>query len=339
MGNDGGSIPTRRELVREAARQPSTAQLNQAQREVQSHFWSTCPLSHNPLTRPIVSDCVGNLYNKDAILQFLLPGDEGEASGGISPKADCEAILCGRVKGLRDVVELQFEIDSERRAPVTATADANESREGWICPITAKQLGPAVKSVYLVPCGHVFSEEAVRQLKGDKCLQCNESYAEDNVIPILPQKDEDKQRLMARGRKLAEQGLTHSLKKAPGAKKRKKNASAAAGDSSTPAESEAVAADSKTPAGAQPPNDAASRSNTSTPTPAGASNGIKNASTATLTARVLDEENERKRRRKVMGANNTLDSLFTRDSPSRDGKHKSRDFMTRGYTIPAEGRR
>jgi hypothetical protein len=167
---NASSIPTRRELVREAARQPSTAQLNEAQRELQSHFWTTCPLSHNPLTRPIVSDCVGNLYNKDAILQFLLPGDEGEGSAsGISSKADCEAILCGRVKGLRDVVELQFEIDSERREPVSA--DTNESREGWICPITAKQLGPAVKSVYLVPCGHVFSEEAVRQLKGDRCLQ------------------------------------------------------------------------------------------------------------------------------------------------------------------------
>lgn len=170
--------------------------------------------------------------------------------------------------------------------------------------------------------------------------QCNESYAEDNVIPILPQKDEDKQRLMARGRKLAEQGLTHSLKKAAGAKKRKKNASAAAaGDSSAPAESEGVAADSKTPAAAQPPKDAASRSNTSTPTPAGAPNGIKNAATATLTARVLDEEKERKRRRKMVGTSDTLDSLFTRDSPSREGKHKTRDFMTRGYTIPAEGRR
>lgn len=86
----------------------------------------------------------------------------------MSSKADCEAILCGRVKGLRDVVELKFEVDSERRAQVTGK---NEYREGWICPVTAKQLGPNVKSVYLVPCGHVFSEEAIRQLKGDKCLE------------------------------------------------------------------------------------------------------------------------------------------------------------------------
>lgn len=159
------SIPTRRELVREAARNPSTAQVKEAQREVQEHFWTTCPLSHEALKRPIVSDCVGNLYNKDAVLKFLLPGEETE---GISSKADCEEILCGRVKGLRDVVELKFEVDTEHSDHV---ADKFEKREGWVCPITAKQLGPNVKSVYLVPCGHVFSEEAVRQLKEDKCLQ------------------------------------------------------------------------------------------------------------------------------------------------------------------------
>ncbi|KAB8270811.1 Rtf2 RING-finger-domain-containing protein [Aspergillus minisclerotigenes] len=307
MGNDGGSIPTRRELVREAARAPSTAQVKEAQRELQEHYWKTCPLSHKPLMRPIVADCVGNMYNKDAILKFLLPGEEIE---GISSKADCEEILCGRVKGLRDVVELKFEIDTEQSQHPSTKLD---KQEGWICPVTAKQLGPNVKAVYLVPCGHVFSEEAVRQLKGDKCLQCNESYTEENVIPILPTKSEDKQQLVARAQKLAEQGLTHSLKKAPGSKKRKKQAN---GDS---AETEG-----------------ASRSNTSTPKPS-ASNGIKHAATAMLTARVLEEENEKKKRRKMMGLNENLDSLFTKDS--KDGKMNNADFMTRGFTLPAGSRK
>ena len=164
------SIPTRRELVREAARAPSTAQVKEAQREQQEHYWTTCPLSHKVLSRPIVSDSVGNLYNKDAVLQFLLPGDDAE---GISSKSDCEEILCGRVKSLRDVVELHFEIDTERTEHPSDRINAHrhELREGWTCPITAKPLGPSVKSVYLVPCGHVFAEEAIRQLKGDKCLQ------------------------------------------------------------------------------------------------------------------------------------------------------------------------
>ncbi|KAL4959140.1 uncharacterized protein BDV14DRAFT_17483 [Aspergillus stella-maris] len=324
MGNDGGSIPTRRELVREAARNPSTAQLKETQRELQEHFWTTCPLSHQALLRPIVSDCAGNLYNKDAILKYLLPGDEVE---GISSKADCEEILAGRVKGLRDVVELKFEIDTEREGHPTANANTDK-KEGWICPVTAKQLGPSVKSVYLVPCGHVFSEEAVRQLKGDKCLQCDERYTEDNVIPILPTKEDDKKQLIARSQRLAEQGLTHSLKKAPGSKKRKNKGN---GDSTTTTESKGSNRDVSKSTTSKEAN-SASRSNTSTPTPS-APNGIKNAATALLTAKVLEEENEKKKRRKLMGANDNISSLFTKES--KDGKFKNTDFMTRGFSLPS----
>ncbi|KAJ5782773.1 Zinc finger RING/FYVE/PHD-type [Penicillium paradoxum] len=322
MGNDGGSIPTRRELVREAARAPSTAQVKETQREQQEHCWTTCPLSHKSLARPIVSDSVGNLYNKDAILEFLLPGDDVE---GISSKADCEEILCGRVKSLRDVVEIKFEVDTElTEHPSGRPFAPRERREGWICPITAKPLGPSVKSVYLVPCGHVFAEEAIRQLKGDKCLQCNESYTEDNIINILTTKKEDKERLIARGHKLAEQGLTHSLKKAPGSKKRKKHATT---ESATDAPSTTEPAASEV---SKQPSDPKSRSNTSTPVPTNASSmGIKNAATSSLTARVLAEQDEKNKRRKMMGRNENVDSLFSK----KDSASKNRDFMTRGFSF------
>lgn len=138
--------------------------------------------------RPIVSESMGNLYNKDAILEFLLPGDETDGVGsGISSKADCQEFLAGRVKSLRDVVELKFEVDTDGDDHPSASSSAVVSggnkegrRERWICPVTAKQLGPNVKSVYLVPCGHVFSEEAIRQLKSDRCLQVSPSF------PSLP---------------------------------------------------------------------------------------------------------------------------------------------------------
>lgn len=154
------SIPTRRELVREAAKAPSATQVKEAQREQQEHYWTTDPLSHKPLLRPIVSDSVGNLYNKDSILKYLIGAEDDD----ISSKADCDEILQGRVKGLKDVVELKFELSSEG-----VSKDGNG--EKWICPVTTKELGPAVKSVYIVPCGHVFAEEAVREMKGDTCLQ------------------------------------------------------------------------------------------------------------------------------------------------------------------------
>lgn len=92
------------------------------------------------------------------MLQYLLPSDEAEE---ISRKEDCEKILQGRVKGLKDVVEVGFEVDEQ----------AKTEGERWICPVTNKVLGPNVKAVYLVPCGHAFSEEAIREMKGEKCLQ------------------------------------------------------------------------------------------------------------------------------------------------------------------------
>jgi hypothetical protein len=135
--------------------------VKEAQREQLEHYWTTCPLSHKPLQRPVVSDTVGNLYNKDSILKYLIGSEDDD----ISPKADCDEILQGRVKSLKDVVELQFEVDNTQD-------DANAANgEKWICPVTTKQLGPAVKAVYIVPCGHVFAEEAVREMKGDTCLQ------------------------------------------------------------------------------------------------------------------------------------------------------------------------
>jgi hypothetical protein len=119
---------------------------------------------------------------------------------------------------------------------------------------------------------------------------------------------------MARAVKLAEQGLTHSLKKAPGSKKRKKHA-----ESSADATNGTAAVATST---------SATKSN-------GAGNGIKNSATASLTARVLNEENEKKKKRKIMGHNENIDSLFTKDK--KDGAKG--DFMTRGFSIPASARR
>ncbi|KAI2178857.1 Replication termination factor 2 [Ophidiomyces ophidiicola] len=316
MGNDGGSIPTRRELVKEAAKAPSASQLKETQKEQLQHSWTICPLSHKELLPPIVSDSAGNLYNKDTVLRFLLPGDDVD---GISSKADCEEILCGRIKSLRDVVEIKFEVsDSDEK-----------NKKPFICPVTNKELGPNVKSVYLVPCGHAFSEEAIREMKSDKCLQCNESYDPENIIPILPMKESEKERLYSRMQKLTGQNLTHSLKKAPGSKKRKKNGSNTALADRTPLAEPCTRAKRPTANG-----DPISRNSTPLSSSTGA---IKNAATAMLTTRVLEEENARQKRRKRIENNETLQSLFT--SSSKNQGVKDGDFMTRGFSIPSGAKR
>lgn len=303
MGNDGGSIPKRRELVIEAARKPTTAELKEKQAEHQQHHWSSDPLTQAPLAAPVVSDALGRLYNKDSIIEYLLPSPDTAPAR----RAEHEAFVNGAVKRLKDVVELRFEVDPAGEAE-GARVNGGARTEKWICPITHKELGAWTKAVYVVPCGHVFSEAALRNTASGtgerKCLQCDEAYAPSDVIPILPSSDEDKLRLTQRSKDLKERGLTHSLKKdkAEGSKKRKKEAAATV-------EGAAAAGKAKEQAGA-----------------------IKDAATASLTAKVLAEQEERNKRRKLAG-NDNLNSLFTK---KRDGTSagKNVDFMTRGYAIP-----
>lgn len=313
MGNDGGSIPTRRELVKEAARNLNTTEVKEKQKEALAHRWKECPLSHKPLIRPVVSDSAGNLYNKDAVLQYLLPDEASSLD-----KEECAKFVEGRIKGLKDVVELQFEVDPQRKA----------GAERWICPITTKLLGPSVKAVYIIPCGHVFSQEAVREMKTEKCLQCDQAYERRDLIPILPTTEAEQTALTVRVEKLATLGLTHSLKKASGSgKKRKANgiAKAEIDASISPTENEerALEATSTSKARSEAPQSGTSALKTA--------NGIKNAATANLTAKVLEEEEARQKRRKI-GENENLKSLFSKGTTQQQ---RNTDFMTRGFSIPA----
>jgi len=263
--------------------------------EKQEFYWTTCPLSSQPLKPPVVSDSAGYLYNKDSVLEFLLPSDDPNIE---LAKKDKEAILEGRICGLKDVVEVKFTVEEGSNNTQNGKESSPESR--WVCSVTNKALGPGVKSVYIVPCGHTFSETAIKEVSDEHCLQCNESYTADNVIGILPTALADQERLANRIRKLKDEGLTHSLKKASGgSKKRKKHVE--------------IAGTGKVSTG------------TSTPT-----DSIQNAATASITAKVLAEEQGKAKRRKVE-ANDNLKSLFSTSS----SKQKDGDFMTRGFSIPA----
>ncbi|KAL6718513.1 Replication termination factor 2 [Lecanora helva] len=285
MGNDGGSIPTRRELVKEAARDLSTTQVKEIQTEKQEHYWSTCALSHEPLKPPIVSDAFGTLYNRYAVLEYLIAPKEGRQHGpDTRPKAET-------FKNMRDTVEVKFE---------TSPQDSK-----WLCPITGKKLGPGVKAVYLVPCGHVFAESALKEMPDDPCFQCNTIFNANDIIPILPVDEAEKDRLRRRIQDLKEKGVTHSLKKAP-VKKRK---------------TENDGYDRGPPIALKRKHDG---DDTEKP-----ESKINNQDTASLTARVLAEQAERDKRRKT-GANDNVKSLFSK----KDGKtEKQGAFMTRGYTI------
>lgn len=307
MGNDGGSIPTRRELVKEAARNPSAAQVKESQHEQQEYQWNTDPISRQPLEQPVVSDSSGKLYNKATILEYLVEGTR---------KEDAERETQGAVKSLKDIVEVKFELDTDE-------SDAAAKKRAWKCPVTGDRLGPASKAVYIVPCGHAFSGAAIKEVSGEKCLTCDTEYASNDIIPINSLVDTDIARLALRTKTLQEKGLTHSLKKASGGgKKRKKRDEqtngAAVEDSVTKSEENGMKSKERSGAAAKEPTLAKEDSN----------GKINNSATASLAAKVMQHTEQSKKRKTD---NENVKSLFSnRDQSASLGN--SAGFMTRGFS-------
>lgn len=300
MGNDGGSIPTRRELVKEAARNPTTAEIKESRQEQQEYHWSTDPISQKPLAEPVVSDANGKLYNKETILEYLVEG---------ARKEDAEAVLAGAVSGLKDLVEVKFEVDS---------GDSSKGKMAWKCPVTGDRLGPGSKAVYLVPCGHAFSGAAIKEVSGERCVTCDTEYASNDVIPIIPVTETDIARLQLRAKTLKEKGLTHSLKKAAGSKKRKKKDEPVENGSHGLTSTDAKDA---TPRTSIPMNGDAAKNG---------STGINNNSAAASVTAKVKQDQETAKKRKTESDN--VRSLFSsRDQAKSAGN--SADFMTRGFTV------
>ncbi|CAI6340267.1 unnamed protein product [Periconia digitata] len=325
MGNDGGSIPKRSELVKEAAKAPTAAQIKEAQQESQEHAWNHCALSSKPLATPVVSDGAGLLYNKDSVIEYLLAEEKS---------AEQEKVLDGRVKGLKDVVEIKFEVEDAEAAADKRNGSGSSRGEKWVCPVTREELGPNAKAVYLVPCGHAFAGNVVKEVDERICMKCNETYAENDVIPIIPTSPADIARLTLRLKTLREKGLTHALKKAPGSKKRKKGAEK---DASTITTDATPAVDSKAPSSTSE-DDKKSESKrkdklaaTKSSSGPDRNDSINNSSTAFLTKKVLEEQEARNKRRK-MDQNDNVKSLFTKGGIVPSNKN-SADYMTRGFSF------
>lgn len=201
MKNDGGSIPTRRDLVKEEPGELTTAQLFEAQQLNGDDAWKLCAFTGKQLKDRIVSDYKGRLYNKESLLEYLL-----------SPESytHVEKEPVRHIKSMKDFVELQITTD-----------ERNDDK--WVCPISKKESG---KFVYIVECGHVFSESAMKNIDDlTNCMVCDTCFDQSNVITINPADEADMERLKSRINSLKENELTHSLKKASSKKASKKRKS------------------------------------------------------------------------------------------------------------------
>ena len=89
MGADGGTISTNRKYLRAAKSGAATGNTRREQRERQrAEELTTCALGGAPLSPPVVACALGYLYNKDAVIRFLLQVSPGTSVSSSDSSSD-----------------------------------------------------------------------------------------------------------------------------------------------------------------------------------------------------------------------------------------------------------
>ncbi|KAG7446536.1 DUF602-domain-containing protein [Guyanagaster necrorhizus] len=210
MGNDGGSIPDRRDLVRNKPKAEQADKANQTRAR-----WFFCALSKRILQEPIVACALGKLYNKDSILEYLL--DKSAYGDGED--------ICGHIRSLKDIKTLSLTPNPTPPSPGSITNHAQ-----FICPITLKEMNGLLPFVYIATCGCVLSQAGLKNVSTtpkeengeqlDVCPQCAKKFSRANdIIPLNPQPEEEERMREAMERK--------RLSEPPKKSKKRKNVSPA----------------------------------------------------------------------------------------------------------------
>ncbi|SPC62007.1 related to Protein C20orf43 [Ustilago sp. UG-2017b] len=151
MGNDGGSIAKRDELVRI---KPSSEKVDPEL--LRQSLYTVCTLSRQPLTPPVASDPLGKLYNKDAVVQHLL---SRHATSSSSPSAPDPT---PHIRGLRDIVELKLTPNNLYRPPSPSSPASEGSVYPFMCPLSRKQMDGKQKFIYIASCGCAMSATGLK---------------------------------------------------------------------------------------------------------------------------------------------------------------------------------
>jgi len=178
MGCDGGTIPTRDELVK-LKKKPE-------QKDSDGHRiykWQHCAITQQVLSKPIVACEMGRLYNKESVIELLLSEDRTSA-----PR------WTDHIKQLKDVVELQltpnpaYSDSSRRQDAVGDGMYVDRLVAPWICPVTGLEMNGRFKFVLNIISGRVVAERAVKVLRQDPTEGSN--FQEEDMIILNPEEEE-----------------------------------------------------------------------------------------------------------------------------------------------------
>lgn len=128
-----------------------------------------CALSNEPLKHPVVVDYLGNLFNKQALVEALLTKK--------LPKA------FSHIKGLKDMIAVEL-------ASVPGSDSPSGGEVKFQCPITGLEFNGKYKFHALKGCGHVLSAKALKEVKSSSCLVCHKDFVESDKIVINGNEEE-----------------------------------------------------------------------------------------------------------------------------------------------------
>ncbi|RWS31316.1 hypothetical protein B4U80_00976 [Leptotrombidium deliense] len=205
MGCDGGTIPRRDELVKTKQK----AEEKDKNADILAK-WKYCALSCTLLQEPIVCCELGRLFNKEAIIEYLLNKDTTQNQ------------ICAHIRNLKDVVTLNLTLKNDYKEKGADNGgeyvDIQDSK--YICPVVGLEMNGKYKFCFLRKCGCVLSERALKEVKSDVCHKCGANLDVDDVITINGTDEEVK---VLRQKMEERRAFEKALKKA--AKKRKNESS------------------------------------------------------------------------------------------------------------------
>lgn len=208
MGNDGGTIMSRRDIVvrkksnkRNALHGDSSGRALEIS-EISKLQWGTCRISEQPLdVNHIVCCKMGYLYNKDSLLERLIKSRrlhrervKRVKSGAMEPSELIKESLCGvfdHIRGMDDVVDVHFELNVDHSNNSNDIRQQNSGgvgvaehsvRSQFICPVSRREIYSPHHFYLMRKCGHVVSERAIQETQQsaakDKsaCLVCGVEY-------------------------------------------------------------------------------------------------------------------------------------------------------------------
>ncbi|XP_018559373.1 replication termination factor 2 [Lates calcarifer] len=295
MGCDGGTIPKRHELVKG----PKKVEKVDKNAELAAK-WKYCALSQEKLRRPIVSCDLGRLYNKDAIIEYLLDKS--------ADRPNAEAVT--HIRGIKDIKELNLtdnpEWEGERR---NAKGDRYEDIHCgmFICPVVGLEMNGKHRFCYLQTCGCVFSDRALKEVKTEICHKCGDPFKDEDIVVLNGTKEEVE--------KLREKMEERRAK----AKTKKSKKNKAAETVSTPSESKG---DTQSPpvdvTEGSSLHGGGESSQSDVAGPSGSSKGTKSSTASTTKRSIQDME----------GRSEAFKSLFTTHSSAKRTKEQTSNWVT-----------